>query len=97
MANNFTGRQIIINATGVVGPPCNFKVTECWWQDIGAGGQTFSFTDAAGRSYSWTSSTPSSTGTGVPPVEIGKLDWVEGPITVTSIPSGNVYMILGYK
>jgi hypothetical protein len=95
MANSFTGRQIIINTTGVINIPCNLKVLDCWWQDIAAASQVFSFTDAAGRAYSFTSF--SSGGTGFPPVSIGKLDWLEGPITITSIPSGNVYMILGNK
>lgn len=96
MANNFTGRQVIIDAAGVVGPACNFKVTECKWQDIAATGQIFSFTDAAGRAFSFTSYGGAS-GEGVFTLDIGKLDWIEGPITVTEIDSGNVYMILGYK
>jgi len=95
MANDSTGRQLIINTTGVVGPKCNFKVTDCWWQDITAAGQNFTFTDAAGRSFNFTSY--SAGGTGFPPLDIGKLDWLEGPITVTAIGSGTVYMILGYK
>lgn len=95
MANNFTGRQMIINTTGVVGPPCNFKVTEAKWQDIGAAGDTFSFTDAAGRAFSFKAFAGAAGS--VFTLDIGKLDWVEGPITVTAISSGNVYMILGYK
>jgi hypothetical protein len=95
VANSFTGRQIIINATGVINIPCTFKVIECWWQDITAASQVFSFTDAAGRAYSFTSY--SAGGTGFPPINIGKLDWLEGPITITAIGSGNVYMILGNK
>ena len=95
MANNFTGRQIIINTTGAVGPACNMKITEAKWQDITAAGQTFSFTDAAGRAFSFTSYAGG--GAGIFTLDIGKLDWVEGPITVTQIDSGNVYMILGYK
>jgi hypothetical protein len=95
MANVITGRQIIINATGLINLPCNFKVVDAWWQDITAASQTFSFTDAAGRAFSWTSY--SAGGTGIPPVPIGKLDWLEGPLTITAIGSGNVYMILGNK
>lgn len=93
MANTVTGRQIIINTTGLINIPCNMKVIECWWQDIAAASQVFSFTDAAGRAFSFTSA--STGGTGIPPVRIGKLDWLEGPITITAIASGNVYMILG--
>lgn len=96
MANNFTGRQIIINATGFVGPACNFKVTECKWQDIAAVGDQFIFTDAAGRQFAF-KAYGGATGEGVFTLDIGKLDWLEGPINVTTITSGNVYMILGYK
>lgn len=95
MANIVTGRQIIINATGLINLPANMKIVDGWWQDITAASQVFSFTDAAGRAFSFTSW--SSGGTGFPPVPIGKLDWLEGPITVTAIPSGNVYLILGNK
>jgi hypothetical protein len=95
MANTITGRQLILNTAGFIFLACNFKVIECWWQDITAAGQVFSFTDAAGRAYSFTSY--SAGGTGIPPLSIGKLDWLEGPITITSLPSGNVYMILGNK
>ena len=95
MANVVTGRQIIINTVAIVNLPCNFKVIDAWWQDITAASQHFTFTDAAGRTYDFTSF--SSGGTGFPPVPIGKLDWLEGPLTVTVIGSGNVYMILGNK
>lgn len=99
MANTVTGRQLIINTAGIINLPCNFKVVDCWWQDAGASGDTFGFTDAAGRTFSFTAWT-SGAGTVPPPVAIGKLDWLEGPITVifsnTGTP-GNVYMILGNK
>jgi len=91
MANTFTGRQIIINATGVINIPCNMKVVECFWQDIVTAGDTFSFTDAAGRAYTFKAYAANYA------QPIGKLDWLEGPITVTAITSGNVYMILGCK
>ena len=96
MANDFTGRQVIINAIGLVGPKCNFKVTECKWQDIVAVGDTFTFTDAAGRQYTF-KAFGGATGQGVFNLDIGKLDWLEGQINVTAISSGQVYMILGYK
>jgi hypothetical protein len=95
VANIIGGRQLIINTTGLINLPCNFKVVDGWWQDITAAGQTFSFTDAAGRAFSFTSW--SAGGTGFPTVPIGKLDWLSGPITVTAIGSGNVYLILGSK
>jgi hypothetical protein len=95
MANSFTGRQIIVNTTGSVGFGANMKVIDGWWQDITAAGQVLTFTDAAGRSFSFTSF--SSGGTGFAPVPIGKLDWLEGPLNFTAVPSGNVYLILGNK
>jgi hypothetical protein len=95
MANTISGRQLIINTAGLINLPCNFKVVEAWWQDIAAAGDTFVFTDAAGRTFTFTAY--SAGGTGIPPLPIGKLDWLEGPITVTHIGSGNVYMILGNK
>jgi hypothetical protein len=96
MANNFTGRQVIIDSTGQVGPVCNFKVTEFKWQDINAVGNTLEFTDAAGRDFKFTAY-GGAAGQGVFTLDIGKLDWIEGPITVTTISSGKAYMILGYK
>lgn len=96
MANNFTGRQVIIDSTGQVGPACNFKITECKWQDINAVGDIFTFTDAAGRSFTF-KAYGGAAGEGVFTLDIGKLDWMEGPITITQIDSGFVYMILGYK
>lgn len=99
MPVNITGRQIIISAVissaTLVNIPANIKVIDGWWQDITAAAQVFSFTDAAGRAYSFTSY--SAGGSGFPPISIGKLDWLEGPLTVTALPSGNVYMILGNK
>ena len=93
MANVIGGRQIVINTTGLINLPANMKIVDGWWQDITAASQTFSFTDAKGTPFSWTSY--SAGGTGFPPIPIGKLDWVEGPITVTALGSGNVYLILG--
>lgn len=96
MANVVTGRQIIINTSGLINIPCNIKVIDCWWQDIAAASDTFTLVDAAGRTYTFT--TYSAGGTGFPPLSIGKLDWLEGPITVTIADNtGNVYMILGNK
>lgn len=95
MANSITGRQLIINTAGLINLPANFKVIDGWWQDVTAASQVFAFTDASGRPFSFTSY--SSGGTGFPPIPLGKLDWIAGPITVSSIPSGNVYLILGNK
>ena len=89
------GRQIIV--TGVVtaqpvGPPCNMKVIDAWWQDMTAG-DTLSFYDSKGRTFSFK---PSSD---LVPIAIGKLDWLEGPLTVTTTGSSTqvLYFILGNK
>lgn len=95
MANVIGGRQLIIDTAGVINLPMNFKVIDAWWQDITAASQVLTFNDASGRSFSFTSW--SSGGTGFPPVPIGKLDWMAGPLTVSAIPSGKLYMILGNK
>ena len=89
------GRQIIV--TGVVtaqniGPPCNMKIVDGWWQNY-ASGDTLSFMDAKGRTFTYE---PAST---LQPVAIGKLDWVEGPLTVTTTGSATqkFYIVLGNK
>jgi hypothetical protein len=91
MANNFTGRQIIINTTGLINIQANMKVVDAWWQDVTTAGHIFTFTDAAGRTFTFTAYQPNY------PFAIGKLDWLEGPITVTALGSGTVYFILGNK
>ncbi len=89
MANNVTGRQFILNTVGLVaGTGYNFKVAGGTWQAPGAVGATFQFNDAAGRVYTYTAYQVDY------PIDLGKLGWIEGPITITSLPSGVVYMYL---
>jgi hypothetical protein len=89
------GRQLIYPGTSfgtinTIGPKCNMKIVDAWWQDTGTTG-TMSFQDAVGRVYEFTAA---STGQ---PVAIGKLDWFEGPITFLATFTGTVYFILGNK
>ena len=91
MANDFTGRQIYIDSTGLINIPCNFKVIDGWWQDMTTAGHIFNFEDARGRQFQYTCTQPNF------PTALGKLDWLAGPITVTQIDSGKAYLILGNK
>lgn len=82
--------QIVINAVGTYGPPCMMKIISAWWQDATSAG-TLVFTDAVGNTYNYTA-----TATGFP-TDLGKLDWIHGPIVVTTITSGQVVLVLGNK
>lgn len=89
------GRQLIYPGTeygtkNTIGPSCNMKIVDAWWQDPGTSG-TMSFQDNQGRVYEFTAP---STGQNV---AIGKLDWLEGPITFLAAFTGVVYFILGNK
>lgn len=90
------GRQIIASGTWSanvkLGPRCNMKIVDAWWQDTGAvDTNVLTFQDEVGRVFTYTASTD-----GVP-IAIGKLDWLEGPITITAMTQGTVYFILGNK
>lgn len=89
------GRQIVltgVNTNQKVGPPCNMKVLDGWWQNMAAG-DTLSFQDAKGRTFTYEPSTD------LVPIAMGKLDWLEGPLTVTTTGSATqkVYFVLGNK
>jgi hypothetical protein len=96
MAISQGGNQIIVPFTGttfpaVVGPPCMMKIIDCWQQDWVAAADTVTFTDSKGRTFKATAPTT------LAAVSLGKLDWLEGPITVTQMSSGILYIILGNK
>jgi hypothetical protein len=86
MANVINGRQILLSTTGVI-PFGNFKISDANWFNMAAGA-TFSFTDAAGRVFTYTAYQADY------PIGIGKLGWIEGPVTITALTSGNVVLIL---
>jgi hypothetical protein len=83
--------QIIMSATGQYGPPCRMKIIDGWWQDAGTEGDTLTFTDALGNTYTYRCTQA------FYPTDLGKLDWLVGPITVTVISSGTAYLIMGNK
>jgi hypothetical protein len=87
MANVISGRQILINTTGVI-PLGNFKVSDGKWEGATGTGNIFSMVDAAGRVLSYTSFQADY------PVDIGKLGWLSGPVTINRIDSGNVILVL---
>lgn len=96
MAVSDGGNQIIVPAAGTtfpvnVGPPCNFKIVDAWWQDTATAADTLQFTDSKGRLFKFTASST------LQPIAIGKLDWVEGPLTITQMSSGILYIIKGNK
>jgi len=88
MANNFTGRQLIIDTVPAVIPLANFKVGNAVWVDVAAAGDTFTIVDAAGRVYTYVAYQANY------PYVIGKMGWISGPATVTVLTSGKVYMYL---
>lgn len=91
------GNQIIVDATTgsatlpiIIGPPCMMKIVDAWWQDAAAANKLV-FMDSKGRTFRYNFPTS------LDPVAIGKLDWVEGPITITTMDGGVVYFVNGNK
>lgn len=92
------GNQIILDArTGTpagnttFGPPCMMKVVDGWWQDQATAGDLMTFMDSRGRTFTFKASTD------LVPIAFGKLDWMEGPLTLTAMASGLAYIVLGNK
>ena len=88
MANDFTGRTLKIDTTGLI-PLANFKVKGGLWTG-GTAGNVFTITDAAGRAYNITFPTNND-------VTIPEWGWISGPATITAMPSGEVLLFLGTK
>ncbi len=89
MANDFTGRVLKITTTGQI-PLANFKVEGGIWTG-GTAADVFSIVDVAGRQYDWTFPADGSA------VTITKLGWLSGPVTITSMPHGEVQLYLGTR
>ena len=90
--NNWTGRQIrlVTSSTNAVSPYKNLKIDGGIWTG-GTAGDQFSFTDVAGREFDWIFPADGSA------VVITKLGWLSGPITITSLPHGEVQLYIGGK
>ena len=89
MANDFTGRIHKITTTGTV-PMANVKYKGGTWTG-GTAADVFTIVDEAGRSYSWTYPADGSQ------VTFQELGWLSGPISITSMPHGEVNLYLGTK
>jgi hypothetical protein len=87
--NDFTGRQWRIVTTGEI-PFANIKIEGGIWTG-GTAGNVFTLVDAAGREFDWTFPADGSA------VVITKLGWLDGPVTITAMPSGEVQLYLGTK
>jgi hypothetical protein len=84
--NDYSGRILRLVTTGTI-PLANFKVKGGVWTG-GTAADQFSLVDEAGRQYDWIF--PSS---GM--VTIFELGWLSGPVTITSLPHGEVQLFLG--
>jgi hypothetical protein len=62
-----------------------------YWQEAAHTGDVFKFTDGAGVSYTITAYQQDY------PMPLGKLGWIKGPITITQLDSGIVYIPIGGK
>jgi len=87
--NDYTGRIMRLVTTGTI-PFANFKIEGGIWTG-GTASDQFSIVDAAGRQYDWVF--PSSGDA----VVITKLGWLSGPVTITSLPHGEVHLYHGTR
>jgi hypothetical protein len=90
MANNFTGRQLIIDTAPVTIPLANFKVEDAIWTNMLASA-TLTIVDGAGRTYTFTAYQANY------PYTLFKFGWISAPATVTVLSSGILYIALGTK
>ncbi len=90
--NDFTGRIWRVQVAGETPfGTSNVKIDGGVWTGFTAAGQTFTITDAAGRVYTFTSTTTDGT------VNLFKLGWLSGPITFGGTFTGEVDLFLGTK
>lgn len=87
--NNFTSRQWRIVTTGT-SPLANTKIAGGIWTG-GTAADQLSFVDVAGRQFDFIYPADGSA------VVIGKLGWLSGPITFTSVPHGELILYLDTK
>jgi hypothetical protein len=91
MANDFTGRIWRITTTGTTPfGTVNFKIKGGSWTG-GVAGNTFTITDEAGRTYTWTFPTTAEQ------VTFQELGWLSGPVTFGGTFVGEIDLYLGTK
>jgi hypothetical protein len=89
MANDYSGRILKLTTTGVI-PLGNFKVKGGIWTG-GTASDVFTLVDSAGRAYDFTYPTDGSV------MSIYELGWLSGPVTISSLPHGEVQLFLATK
>jgi len=89
VTNNYTGRIWRLVTTGTT-PLANAKIEGGIWTGATAA-DLFSIVDVAGRQYDWQYPADGSA------VVITKLGWLSGPITITSLPRGEVHLYMGTR
>ena len=91
MANDYTGRQWKITTTGTTPfGTANVKIKGGSWTG-GTSGNTFTITDVAGRTYTWTF--PST----AEQITFQELGWLSGPVTFGGTFTGEIDLYLGSK
>jgi len=84
--NDYSGRILRLVTTGTI-PLANFKVKGGLWTG-GTTSDVFSLVDEAGRQYDWVFPQYGN-------VSISEMGWLSGPVTITSLPHGEVQLYLG--
>lgn len=91
MPNDFTGRIWKIVAAGSTpNGAWNVKIKGGIWTGMAAS-QTFTITDIAGRTYTFTANTEAD------PVALYELGWLSGPLTFGGTFTGEIDLYLGTK
>jgi hypothetical protein len=90
MANDFTGRIWRITAAGTA-PFGNVKIKGGVWSGMTAAGQTFQIIDAAGRTYTLTSTAANGY------ESLYEMGWLSGPVSFGGTFTGEIDLYLGTK
>lgn len=88
MANNYSGRQLIIDTAPAIIPLANMKIGNMVWADAVAVGDNLTMVDEAGRTFIYLAYQANY------PYVIGRLGWVSGPLTISVLASGKLYIYL---
>ena len=92
MANDFSGRIWRITTTGSTpNGTWNVKFKGGMWSGMTAAGQTFTITDVAGRTYTYTSYNVDY------PIMIPELGWLSGPLAFGGTFTGEIDLYMATK